>query len=357
MGADLRPLAIAASAAKGNVTLRDAVRNYGTQPAGPFGVGFYFSSDNVFGGGDTFICSRPVSGLAAGTSNPASGTITTICPIPAMAPGLYYVIVVDDYLNAVPETNEGNNTRSTTTRLTIGPDLRPTAVAAYSSGSNLVLRDQARNYGTVNAGAFTIGFYLSTNNVYDGGDTEICTRSVSGLLAGTSNPLSGTQTTTCAIPAVAPGFYYVIVVDDTANTVAETIETNNTRSTLGTVKIGPDLVPTAVSPSKSGSNLILRDQARNAGNVAAGPFEVGFYLSLNTALDGGDVFVCTRAIAGLDAGKTNPLSGVATITCATPSGLPSGAYYVIAKDDNGNTVAEHTETNNNRASIGTLLLP
>ena len=311
----------------------------------------------MFGAGDTFICSRPVSGLAAMASNPASGTAITVCPIPAIAPGLYYVIVVDDYTNAVAEKNEGNNTRSTTTRLTIGPDLRPTAIAASSSGSNLVLRDQARNYGTVNAGAFTIGFYLSTNNVFDGGDTQICTRSVSGLAAGTANPASGTQTTTCAIPAVQPGAYYVIVVDDTANTVAETIETNNARSTLGTVKIGPDLVPTAVSPSKSGTNLILRDQARNAGNIAAGPFEVGFYLSLNTALDGGDVFVCTRAISGLAAGKTDPLSGVATISCVIPSGLPSGAYYLIARDDNGNTVAEHTETNNNRASAGTLLLP
>ena len=156
---------------------------------------------------------------------------------------------------------------------------------------------------------------------------------------------------------MAPGPYYVIVVDDTANTVAETIETNNARSTLGTVKIGPDLVPTAVSPSKSGTNLVLRDQARNAGNVAAGPFEVGFYLSMNNVLDGGDVFVCTRSIAGLGAGLTNPTTGVATVTCATPSGLPAGAYYVIAKDDNGNTVAEHTETNNIRASFGTLLLP
>jgi len=122
----------------------------------------------------------------------------------------------------------------------VGIDLTPTAVTAVKSGTTkVVVSDTVKNQGTVSAGKFTIMYYLSTDMTYGTGDialasasngTGTCSRTVNSLSSGLTSTSSNKS---CYKPSgVSAGVsYYVIVVDDSGNTVSESNETNNTMAT------------------------------------------------------------------------------------------------------------------------------
>ncbi|MBI3804769.1 MAG: hypothetical protein HY282_13515 [Nitrospirae bacterium] len=126
-------------------------------------------------------------------------------------------------------------------------------------------------------------------------------------------------------------------------------EPNNTLATTATLNIGPDLIPTAVTASKSGSTLTLTDSVKNQG-TASGAFTVRFYLFLDSTYPAGtDIFICSRSVASLAAGASNPTSGTQTTTCTVPS-APAGSYFIIVNDDSGGAVSESIESNNTKAT-------
>ena len=70
-------------------------------------------------------------------------------------------------------------------------------------------------------------YYLSTTAAYEATDTLLCSRSVTSLATGTSNPVSGTTQSSCAIPSATAGNYNIIALMDAAGTVTERNEGNN----------------------------------------------------------------------------------------------------------------------------------
>lgn len=233
----------------------------------------------------------------------------------------------------------------TTTSSSGGPDLSMLSVGATPSDSNLTINDAVRNIGTVNAGAFNVGFYLSTDNTYQGTDTFLCQRSVSGLAAGANNPASGTATTTCSISTVTPGLYYVIGRADSGLAVAETNEGNNTWPSSQIV-IGPDLIISLINASKASNTLTIQSAIKNQGTAAAAASEISFYLSTDQTLNtANDTFVCKRSVTSLAAGASDPASSATTTTCTIPS-VPAGGYYVIGFADSAGVVTEARENNN-----------
>jgi subtilase family serine protease len=91
------------------------------------------------------------------------------------------------------------------------------------------------------------------------------------------------------------------------------------------------------------------DPPRNAGAGNAGASTTAFYLSSDNKLDGDDERLnATRAVGPLAAGATS----TATTTVTLPA-VAAGTWYVIARADDGEAVAETLEVNNTRAaSIG-----
>src|SRR5204862_4020833 len=80
---------------------------------------------SILDSSDTLIGNRPVGVLGGGSSS-AGATVVTI---PADAPpGTYYLIVLADGGQTVPESIETNNTR--TTSIAVGPDLQVSALSA-----------------------------------------------------------------------------------------------------------------------------------------------------------------------------------------------------------------------------------
>jgi len=130
-------------------------------------------------------------------------------------------------------------------------------------------------------------------------------------------------------------------------TVAEADETNNTYC-KSFVVVGPDLiistftVPTTVAP---GQVINLSEATRNQGKVATTVSTVTrFYWSTDTTYDASDVPLGERPVPPLAAGATSSSVSPTQVTIP-PTALP-GIYYIIAKADAYNAVAEVLETNN-----------
>lgn len=139
----------------------------------------------------------------------------------------------------------GNNSKSVSTTVTAAMDLTPTALSASRSGIKVSVSDTAKNKGRRKiTTAFTVGYYLSTDKVYQAGTdialarfsdgSGVCTRSITSLSAGSSS--SGSKT--CYKPNMAKKGvnYYVLVVDDAGKVIAESNETNNTKATGSTIR-------------------------------------------------------------------------------------------------------------------------
>jgi len=112
LGPDLVVLYLAApvSVASGSViTIKDTTKNWGTgMGADPSATGFYLSSDTTLDAGDTWFGERAVSSLGPAENS----TVSAYYTLPAVAPGVWYIIGKADNANVVAELNENNNSRS-----------------------------------------------------------------------------------------------------------------------------------------------------------------------------------------------------------------------------------------------------
>jgi subtilase family serine protease len=116
--------------------------------------------------------------------------------------------------------------------------------------------------------------------------------------------------------------------------------------------VPPDLVVTQLTnPAIAGAGLgvTVTDTTRNQAAGQAGPSATGFYLSINTTIDAADTRLGSRAVPAL-AGVTS--SSESTVL-QLPAGMPTGAYYLLAKADADAAVPESVETNNTR--MGSLV--
>ena len=67
-----------------------------------------------------------------------------------------------------------------------------------------------------------------------------------------------------------------------------------------------------------------------------------FYLSTNSTIDPSDTLLGSRSVPSLVAGA----SSAARTTVTIPEGTTSGTWFIIAKADGEDQVAETSETNN-----------
>ena len=344
---DLVMTALTAPATAGagaDIVVSDTTRNQGTGQAPASTMGLYLSINWVLDAADVRIGSRQVTALGPGATESGSTTVR----IPAStAAGTYYVLAKADWDDAVVESSESNNTRSTL-NVKIGPDVivsALTAPAMAAPGGTISISDTTTNQGAGDAEPSTTRFYLSTNGSLEASDVALGTRSVPLLATGAS----ANATTLVTLPAgTATGTYYILAVADAANTVSETLENNNTRPSAA-VKVGPDLLLTALTVpalAAAGGSISVTDSTVNQGSAPAAPSSTAFYLSTNYILDAADRLIGTRSVGELAAGATSSVPTVLQV----PADATAGAYYVIGVADWNSVVAETLETNNSRAT-------
>jgi subtilase family serine protease len=304
---------------------------------------YYLSANTGLDGADVPLGSRQVPALAAGASSQA--TVSLMVPA-GTAAGSYYVLAQADGPGEIAETSETNNVRASGA-VKVGPDLIVLTLVAPSTaaaGSTLSVTETVKNQGGAPSAATVSAFLLSSNTTLDGGDVELGTRTVPALNASASS----VATVLLVLPAsLATGSYYILSQVDPTNVVPESLESNNVKVS-GVVRVGPDLVVSSLTgPSSAvrGANVVVTDTTRNQGGDDAGASVTRFYLSSNSGLDAGDLLLGSRTVDALGAGA----SSMASTSLAIPAGTATGLYYVIARTDDLNDVAETLETNNTRA--------
>jgi len=285
--------------------------------------------------------------------------------------GQYYMSVqaydtnglVSGLSNEVAFVLQAGNTTTTTIRTTTtsttttlpGPDLKETVVAGPTSaktGAKILVVDRVQNVGTAPIGTgFSVGLYLSTDNVITTSDILLGSRPV-GLLGALA--LSQAKTYVTIPNTVAPGVHHLGACADYSNVISETNEANNCMASSYTITIVagttttttlpvPDLKETVVIGTKlTGGNLRIIDRVQNIGTAPTGTgFSVGLYLSTDNVITTSDIKIGTRTLPVL--AKLGISQAVTTLTL--PS-LPAGTYYVGACADDPSTIIEINEGNN-----------
>ncbi|HEY4799077.1 MAG TPA: CARDB domain-containing protein, partial [Bacteroidia bacterium] len=247
------------------------IYNQGNTLAPSSNVGFYLSTDAIWDAGDVFLTSVAGSSLAGSTSSYRGASLN----IPSgTTPGSYYILYFADYSNVVSEVNENNNVSALPFTVVAGyvdfviqtPTITPTTIYA---GGNIASSCYIYNQGTSAATSSNIGYYLSTDNVWDSGDTFLNSTSGSTL----SSTTSSLRNIGLTIPATTPvGSYYIIFFADYSNAVTESIETNNYAVIPITVTPFTNIITMPISGSSTYTvcSASIYDDGGSIGNYSNG---------------------------------------------------------------------------------------
>lgn len=242
------------------------------------------------------------------------------------------------------------------------PDLVTTLVNQSSllavPGGSFVATDTAMNQSGLGAPATTTRYYLSFDTLRDTGDRLLTgTRVVPTLNPGETS----TGSVTVTIPnATTLGTYFLLAcADDLAPKVTEINETNNCFASTATVQVTrPDVVETAITDppavARRRGSFGVTDSVMNQGGWAAPATTTRYYLSIDTVSNAGDKRLSgTRSILTLNTGETS----TGTVSVTIPNNTAFGTYFLLAcADDAAPRVTEIDETNNCRASAGTVVV-
>ncbi|MCA8980016.1 MAG: hypothetical protein H6831_16720 [Planctomycetes bacterium] len=357
---NLRPTQISFSPASldagQSLSVSEAVRNEGEGPAGTFQVGVYLSLDATITPSDRLLGLRSVASLAAGALSFGDDDLL----VPANTPeGIYWVGVLADVGGTQAEQNEFDNVLVASGQVSVlrppRPDLVAQAVSfgetAIDAGQPLIVANEVKNQGAVDAGAFRVGIYISQDSTITTDDVLLGERTVSSLAVGATSTAQGAY----PVPAdIGAGTRYVGLVVDHLAAVLEQDETNNVLLAAGTVEVSipplPDLRPAALSVSPSilqvGESVTVVERVINEGTAPAASFRVGVYLSTNPVIATTDVLLGSRVVDGLATGGSSEVQS----EYALPVGVSAGSWYVGVIVDDLRELAELQEGDNSLLS-------
>lgn len=331
------------------------VTNQGAAASPASTIGIYLSTDATITSADLILGYAFNSGLAIGASS-TYGPYTLTIPA-TVPPGAYFIGVLADETNVVPETYEANNFLSTALAVTGQPDLAisPTALPTQPGlvpGATVTFPTLTiTNQGAVASGTVAIGFYLSLDPVISTFDRRIGGITHAGIGAGAAATLTAQ---TAVIPTdVVAGSYFLGVLVDEGDAISESDETNNTTSGLFTVTPGADLLvwapsaltvtPTTVNPG--GTVTLPSFTVRNQGTLPVNA-AIGFYLAPAPPITAAALRlggIPSQAFAPGGAGVTFP-----SRTLTIPVSAPPGGQVIGILVDETNTAQETDEGNNSK---------
>lgn len=309
----------------------------------------FVSSDTSLDAGDLRTCTTTAQvNLDVG----AEAVIPLSCTAPRLR-GNFYVGAVLNPTDAVVESNTANNAAVATGALTFAapsPDLVMSNVgrdvANVGWKGDVTFSGTVQNTGIDPAGTLRVGFYVSTDAVFQAGDTLVCSETVPGpIAAAASVPVSKP----CTLPEEVTGTRYVIAVADSLDAIFETNETNNASTGAAQLNVFPpnwDLVAGAFSddggtPLTIGQSVAFQLVVTNSGTDDIPDFELSVRLSSDNAITSSDTLVCTRTLGGIPAQTQKGY----TFSCDVPP-VPEAQYYTGVIVDSAADFAESDETNN-----------
>ncbi|MFC1783571.1 CARDB domain-containing protein, partial [Planctomycetota bacterium] len=346
-----------------NITLSADINNYGYGEAGPFDVKVFLSefTDPHMGGYQ--LVHQTIQGLPAGGFWGSDWPIT-LPPMGTMSNGEYNLILVADSENMVFETDEYNNFSVMPIYIggeqpVEGIDLRGMGpfipdMIDLVWGQSYQMGADVKNAGDTQAGAFAVSVVLSADDVYDATDEQLAQIHLPGL-PPMSEFFNDLQIMLPAPGVYADGSYYIMVVADSGDSVAEADETNNVSMKLveisETVNLiqGVDLSVMEFSLDMSEGDLVwgrsymAAADVINMGDTEANAFTITIALSNDQEFGSGDAIIGTVPVYSLGAGQVM----INDVMLELPAdGYSDGEYFLIMAADSGQAIAEVDETNN-----------
>ena len=220
-------------------------------------------------------------------------------------------------------------------------------------GSVLTATATVKNSGLDSVKTTTsLGFYLSADPYYDQSDQ---------LLKQRALPMLGSQaevtlTDSLILPGTVKGNYYIMIVADPMGSISENQEDNN--SSFLRVKITDPLPDLQIKGARScnrhfvaGESASIDFTVFNRGTRYAGglnkPIEVKAFLSANTELETGDVFLDSIILDSILVDSIYSFS----MNCDLPATVSTGKYFVLLHIDAARQVEESYESNNTAARV------
>jgi len=232
-------------------------------------------------------------------------------------------------------------------RIPLAVDIAPFALVApatVTAGSTINASVGVANNGSTATGGFYLNIFASSDANINSSDVLLKTAWQPGI-----NPWSSWYwTESMTLPSWMVGTYYIGVVSDPWNWVAETNEYNNSvaasSATIITAPVQIDLAPSYVSaPSNAtaGGTANVSVGVRNLGSTAAGGYYVNIHASNDANITASDVLLKTVWQPGIGAWSSQGW----TESVSLPSWMV-GTYFIGAVTDPWNWIAETNEWNN-----------
>lgn len=334
------------------LTVSFDLRNLGTDEVPPFDYDIVISGvPTPPDPWDALLCTETAGSI------PAFGTlaVSTTCDLPAFVnPGQWYVAVIVDPGRAVTESDETNNVATAATLIEVRPEDYDLTVSGISTlattvgaGEALTVDLTVSNEGLDDITNAIYLVVLTTDTWVEPSDPIVCETTIP-VVAGQS---SVTLTRTCIVPTSTPAdTYYVGVMTDPYNDVAETDEWNNagvSGSTVTTTVPDIDLEPTFVSGpgvARRGSSYTYTIDVQNTGSDGSGQgFQGRLYYTTGSA-GGAPTYweVCTFWMPSIPASWQTTY----TVTCTVPSGMVAGTWRLGFSADVDQEIPETDEGNN-----------
>jgi subtilase family serine protease/CubicO group peptidase (beta-lactamase class C family) len=271
--------------------------------------------------------------------------------------GSYYIGVIIDYEENIPESDEQNNVCFFDEKLKFEgpqePDLSCMDLGKLTIDENLKLaiRDlKVINIGNAKSDQSRVGIYLSANTIFTNADFFIGSIPLKMLEPGQAAWLDfDAMLQGMDIPT---GTYYVGAVIDDENAVSESDEQNNI-CYYNTPKVTIDNKKPDLTCKETGTmtyddwDIYIEDAwIQNIGDGPSEATKVCIYLSEDDDFtDGDNYYVDYMELEALEPGETAGLSDI--IELVNLKGIvPFGTYYIALVIDCENEVMESNEDNN-----------
>ena len=363
----------------GSVTGTLTINNSGQAGVSDFSVSFFLRPNAASDSVNDIALGTAKIGVNAGSPNavnPSSSrvieNVRLVLPFTAL-PGGYRLVVQVDAPNDIAETSEANNTVVSAINAVVVPartgtdptsaDLvvfGPTTAVTATRGGQISSPLTVANLGAGPATGITqlVQVVLSRDNVLGNADDYVLTEDAFADLGDLTSLASGSLFTAglLAVPNNAPtGQFFVILVADPNNTVAERDNANNTwisprpLVTINSDSVGSPNIAATISFSggsfATGTTASVPTTIRNTSTTAAAPFAVRYVLSVDNIIgNADDITIGTQTIAaGLAAGATTTFTASLDIE---PGNLALGSYYLAAVADSGSVLSESNEADN-----------
>ena len=337
------------------ISINVIVENDGTNPSANCVLGYYLSSNANITASDYLIGTDTVGVLSP------NGTISKNITVDVSAfgnipTGNYFVGVFVDNQNAIPETNETDNTYFWTSPLfshtsVSQSDLVVQNVSLVTNGTSaggvISTSSQVKNIGVGSAQGSRLGYYLSVDPAWGPTDIFLDDDEISNL---TINGIDG-ETAHLLIPGNTPnGTYYLLFVADYLSAVTESNENNNVAYKVITVNSSVStssnlhINTNSALLSVNGTSLSIDVTVVNSGIDTAGVSAIGYYLSTNSTINTGDYLIGFDNVSTLAPGDSS--NETFSVDISSLVNIPANTYYIGSIVDYQNTVIENNEQDN-----------